>query len=170
MTKAHRADWSKSAKSYVENLIRALGAANVAVLGISGWMGRADLGPTGLWPSRCRPFRRQGRRAFYRRRCAVCLDSGYVPNHARTSLRLAQVGQRLGGRPRVRALSQECMHSVQMSGSNAGGAEVTVAVLCWCVGPFVVAVRDLPANSAHNPAPRPSSARLCHKAVTTRCE
>jgi hypothetical protein len=48
LTKAHRADWSKSAKSYVENLIRALGAANVAVLGISGRMGRADLGPTGL--------------------------------------------------------------------------------------------------------------------------
>ena len=47
MTKAHRADWAKSAKSYVENLIRALGAANLALLGISGWMGRSDLGPTG---------------------------------------------------------------------------------------------------------------------------
>jgi hypothetical protein len=31
----------------------------------------------------------------------------------------------------VRALSQECMHSVQMSVSNAGGAEVSV---WFCVG------------------------------------
>jgi hypothetical protein len=136
----------------------------VAVLGISGWMGRADLGPTGLSAIALQanvPFTVA---------VVLCASIAATFRIMRVPLCLAQVGQRLGGRPRVRALSQECMHSVQMSVSNAGGAEVTMAVLCWCVGPFVVAVRDLSANSAHNPAPRPSSARLCHKVVTTRCE
>ena len=54
LTNTHRADWSKSAKSYVENLIRALGAANVAVLGISG----GSSGQLGLWFS-CGQFRDQ---------------------------------------------------------------------------------------------------------------